>query len=192
MSFLRNTLCKEAHDMLPVLYCDVSDLWTEKSRWKRVFVSLAGVFVELAIATACFWIWYFTLDGQLSRFLFGMMLVTSLNTLFVNGNPLMRYDGYYALSDLTGVPNLAAASREYLTDRIHACFIRQDRFLDLSRNGLFLGTYAVASFVYRWMILVAIGWAIWAFFDGQQLATTGKIVIGLLFTISVMPLIIKT
>lgn len=175
---------------LPVLYCDVSDLWTEKSRWKRIFVSLAGVFVEIAIATTCFWIWYFSLDGQLSRFLFGMMLVTSLNTLFVNGNPLMRYDGYYALSDLVRIPNLAAVSRDYLTHRINAYFIRQDQFLELNGRGLFLGTFAVASFVYRWLILAAIGWAIWAFFEKQQLASTGILVIGLLFSISVIPMIL--
>ena len=176
---------------LPCLYCDVSDLWTEKSRWKRIFVSLAGVFVEIAIATACFWGWYFSLDGQLSRFLFGMMLVTSVNTLFVNGNPLMRYDGYYALSDLSGVPNLAAVSREFLSNRIESFFIRKEQFLEMDRRGWLLGTYAVASFVYRWLIMFAIGWAIWAFFDKQQLASTGKLALGLVFAISLFPMVMS-
>ncbi|MFK7767216.1 MAG: site-2 protease family protein [Mariniblastus sp.] len=187
--------CSEMGMMLlvfmPVLYCDVSDLWTEKSRWKRIFVSLAGVFIELALATACFWGWYFSLDGQFSRFLFGMMLVTSLNTLFINGNPLMRYDGYYALSDLVGIPNLGANSKNYLTEKIEHYFIRHDQHVYFNRNGWMLGTYAVSSFIYRWLIMFAIGWAIWAFFDSQQLSVTGSLVVGLVILISVIPLVMN-
>ena len=187
--------CSEMGVMLlvfmPVLYCDVSDLWTEKSRWKRMFVSLAGVFVELAIATVCFWGWYFSLDGQLSRFLFGMMLVTSLNTLFVNGNPLMRYDGYYALADFMRVPNLAAVSRNYLTEQVEHYFIRHEHHMHFNRKGWFLATYAVSSFLYRWLIMFAIGWAIWAFFDSQQLTATGSMVVGLVLIVSLIPLVMN-
>lgn len=187
--------CSEMGVMLlvfmPVLYCDVSDLWTEKSRWKRILVSLAGVFVELAIATVCFWGWYFSLDGQFGRFLFGMMLVTSINTLFVNGNPLMRYDGYYALGDWVSIPNLAAVSRAYLSKRIQHFFVRHVPEVDLNQRGWFLGTYAISSFCYRWFILFAIGWAVWAFFDGQQLAAIGWLVIGILLLISVIPLVMS-
>jgi putative peptide zinc metalloprotease protein len=175
---------------LPVLYCDVSDLWTEKNRWKRIFVSLAGVFVELAIATVCFWGWYFSLDGQLGRFLFGMMLVTSVNTLFINGNPLMRYDGYYALSDLSGVPNLAAVSRSFVAQRVENLFVRHEPEVNLNSRGWFLGTYAISSYVYRWMILFVIGWAVWAFFDRQQLTAAGWTAVSLLLLISIVPLIL--
>lgn len=186
--------CSEMGVMLlvfmPVLYCDVSDLWTEKSRWKRIFVSMAGIFVELAIATICFWGWYFSLDGQLGRFLFGMMLVTSVNTLFINGNPLMRYDGYYALSDLVGIPNLGTVSRNHVARRLQEFFVRHTPEASLDRRGWFLSCYAIASFVYRWMILVAIGWAVWAFLDSQQLGTIGWGVVLLLMAIAVIPLLL--
>jgi putative peptide zinc metalloprotease protein len=174
---------------IPCLYCDVSDLWTEKSRWKRMFVSLAGVFVELAIATICFWGWYFSLDGHLQRFLFGMMLITSVNTLFINGNPLMRYDGYYALSDWVRIPNLSAVSKQFFNGRIQDFFIPTENHLKFSQNGWFLGLYAFASLIYRYFILAAIGWAAWMFFDSQQLTTVGNMLVCGLVLISVVPIL---
>lgn len=172
---------------LPVLYCDVSDLWTEKSRAKRILVSLAGVLVELAISVACFWGWYFSLDGQLNRFLFSMMLVTSVNTLFINGNPLMRYDGYYALSDWVRIPNLASVSRDHLNNRVQNFFVRHQAMFEPESRGWFLGSYAIASLTYRWMIMFAIGWAIWAFFDSQQLASLGWSAVALILLLSILP-----
>ena len=176
--------------LLPCLYCDVSDMWTQPSRWKRIFVSLAGVFVELMIAILCFWGWYFTLDGSLNRFFFGLMLITSINTLFINGNPLMRYDGYYALSDFVNVPNLASVAQSRLTKRIHHFFASAETEIHTGGKTAFLLCYAVGSFFYRWLILAAIGWAVWTFFDSQQLAAVGRIVVGSLILLSVLPLIL--
>jgi putative peptide zinc metalloprotease protein len=173
--------------MIPCLYCDVSDLWTAKSRYKRMLVSLAGVFVELSLATICFWGWYFSLDGTLSRFLFGMMLVTSVNTVFVNGNPLMKYDGYYAMSDFLGVHNLAAAAQNQLTRTIDGFFFGTESVHTLHQKSHWLTIYAIGSVIYRWMILSAIGWMAWTFFESQQLLAFGRIVIGGLLIMALLP-----
>ena len=176
--------------LMPCLYCDVSDLWTERLRWKRVLVSLAGVFVELLIATCCFWGWYFSLDGPWHRLLFSMMMITSLNTLFVNGNPLMRYDGYYALADLTGVPNLAAVSKANLNRSVEYFFLRTEPTVQVGSADLWLKMYAFASLVYRWFILFVIGMAAWAFLSGYQLRSLGVLAVAwLAFSVSVPILI---
>ena len=39
-----------------------------------------------------------------------MMFLNVVSTVLVNGNPLLRFDGYYILSDLLGVPNLQERS----------------------------------------------------------------------------------
>lgn len=175
--------------LMPCMYCDVSDMWTERSRFKRIFVSLAGVFVELLIATVCYWGWYLSVDGPMHRFLFGMMLVTSLNTLFINGNPLMRYDGYYALSDFVRVPNLAAVSRDRLTRCLADFFLQGDTRVGAGRSEVFLIGYAVASVIYRWFVMVAIGWAAWTFLESQQLLSIGRVAITLLLLLSLLPLV---
>ena len=174
---------------MPCLYCDVSDLWTERSRAKRILVSLAGVLVELAIAVICFWGWTVTMDGTLHRFLFGMMLVTSVNTLFVNGNPLMRYDGYYALSDWVRIPNLAAASRAALTERFGSFFLNRSLRFRPDERTRFLLVYAVASFIYRWFIMFAIAAMIIAFFDSRQLVNLGWAAAALIIGLSLVPML---
>ena len=177
--------------MIPCLYCDVSDMWTAKSRYKRILVSLAGVFVELIFATVCFWGWYYSLDGPLHRFLFGMMLVASANTLFVNGNPLMRYDGYYALSDWVRVPNLAAVSQASLSQWFTEFFFVKEPALTLHQRNSWLRLFAAASIVYRWFILFAIGWAAWSFFENHQLLSIGRFVIGGLLILTAIPIFLS-
>ncbi|MCA9061844.1 MAG: hypothetical protein KDA96_02265 [Planctomycetaceae bacterium] len=96
---------------IPLLYCDVSDSWTQADRWKRMAVAGAGILTELAIAAVAAVLWMCSHPGVFHTFFLNVMIVCSLNTLLVNGNPLLRYDGYYVLSDLLGIPNLASESR---------------------------------------------------------------------------------
>src|SRR5262249_10525062 len=97
----------EVHEMgfmllclAPCLYCDVSDSWTISGKWRRMFVGFAGMYVELLIAATATFLWWFTADSMLiNRLCLSLMIVCSVNTLMLNGNPLLRYDGYYVLSD---------------------------------------------------------------------------------------------
>lgn len=95
----------------PLLYCDVSDSWTMTSRWKRIAVSSAGIVAELGIAAVCGLLWMCSYPGALHSFFLNLMILCSANTVLVNGNPLLRYDGYYVLSDLLRIPNLSSESR---------------------------------------------------------------------------------
>ena len=36
-----------------------------------------------------------------------VMLIAGVSTVLFNANPLLRFDGYYILSDLLEIPNLA-------------------------------------------------------------------------------------
>ncbi len=64
------------------------------------------MYVELIIASLAAMVWLITQDGLLHSLAANVMLLCSLGTLLINGNPFLRYDGYYILSDLWGVPNL--------------------------------------------------------------------------------------
>ena len=111
---------------MPCLYCEVSDVWTQENKWKRIFVSAAGVIVEIAIAVMCFWAWMFVADGKLAALLFSIMMITSFNTLLVNGNPLMRFDGYYMLSDYWEIPNLSTRASRLLSDHLTGLFVHRE------------------------------------------------------------------
>lgn len=92
--------------LLPCLYTNVSEVWLVPSKWRRIAVSAAGMYVELFLAAVATIVWWLAEPGPLASIAWSVMLVASFGTLVLNGNPLMRYDGYYILADLAEVPNL--------------------------------------------------------------------------------------
>ena len=108
--------CRETGGLLlvfsPCLYCDVSDAWMFANKWQRIAVSVAGIAVDLFLAAVAFWIWWTIPDGAVHQVALAVMLVCTANTLLLNGNPFMRYDGYYVLSDWAERPNLAHHARQ--------------------------------------------------------------------------------
>ncbi len=104
--------------MLPSPYVDASSAWTFSSKWQRMAVGAGGMIFELAIAAGAALVWISAPDAQIKQLAFNAMLTTSVSTLFFNANPLMRFDGYYILSDLLEVPNLMQRSMKMLQ---HLC-----------------------------------------------------------------------
>ncbi len=145
--------------LMPCLYCDVSDAWRMASKWRRIAVSAAGMAVELVIAAAALAVWWHTQPGLLNIWCLSTVIVCSVGTLVVNANPLIRYDGYYILSDLVEVPNLASRAQGLLTGKLRCWLLGQppedDPLLGpRRRRGLLL--YAVAAKVYLVLLVLAI------------------------------------
>lgn len=103
--------CHEMGVMLflftPSLYCNVSDVWMLRDKWSRMAVSAVGIGVELVIAAVATFLWWFSEPGGFHTLCLAMMFVCTVNTLVLNGNPLMRYDGYHVLADFVEIPHLA-------------------------------------------------------------------------------------
>ena len=142
----------------PSLYCDVSDAWRLPSKWQRMAVSSAGMGVELVIAAAALFIWQTAEPGVLSAVCLSLVTVCSVGTLLVNANPLLRYDGYYLLSDWLEVPNLAERSRG-LTGAAWRRWLLNDPVpvdpLLSPRKRRALWIYAILSKTYLAIILMA-------------------------------------
>lgn len=146
----------------PLLYCDTTDSWLKQSRWQRAQVAGAGMFVELVIASICCLLWASSVPGILHTMFLNIMLVCSINTVLVNGNPLLRYDGYYLVSDLLNRPNLgpdARALTQSWFDRI-VYGSPLPTGTEMSIWNLSLGLYSIASAIYRITVLMAIGWGV--------------------------------
>lgn len=166
----------------PCLYCNVSDAWMMRNRWHRIAVSGAGIFVELLLAAGASLLWWASEPGVLNSICLNMMIVCSVNTLLFNGNPLLKYDGYYVLADLVGVPNLGARAKGRLADVLVrlTCGVQFANPRSFpGRGDALLVAYGIAAFVYRWIVLFLILWSL-----HQLLRPTGLVVIAQAITLS--------
>jgi putative peptide zinc metalloprotease protein len=140
----------------PCLYCDVSDAWRLPKVTHRLAISAAGMYLEMVLAAVATILWFHTQSGLLNQICLVVMVIGSVNTLFINGNPLLRYDGYYLLSDYLGIVNLWQRSRIRVANALTDLFTgarRRDETGDDRFVSSFLLGYGLASIVYRWFVL---------------------------------------
>jgi putative peptide zinc metalloprotease protein len=144
----------------PCLYCNVTDSWRFPNKWHRAAVGAAGIFVELNLAAIALFVWSLTGPGLLHQMSLSLIAVASIGTVLFNGNPLMRYDGYYILSDVVEVPNLAERSaavvRAFFSKHCLGLDNVEDDPLLPERNRGWYALYCVASVVYRWFVTFSI------------------------------------
>lgn len=110
----------EVHEMginflvfVPVPYVNVSTATHFRSRYKRILVSAAGIIVETGLAALGLLLFLAAQPGLVQSIGFNMFLIGGISSLFFNGNPLLKYDGYYILADAVGIPNLFQRSGQY-------------------------------------------------------------------------------
>jgi putative peptide zinc metalloprotease protein len=144
----------------PCLYCNVSDAWTMPNKWKRIVISYAGIYIELFIAATATFVWWYTPSHPfINNLALCLMVVCSVSTVVFNANPLMRYDGYYVMADWLEIPNLRDRSNRYLKNTVlEHCLgveVQPETYMVTSRKVLFI-TYAVVSYVYRWVVTYSI------------------------------------
>jgi putative peptide zinc metalloprotease protein len=92
--------------LAPLPYIDASASWSLRDRWQRAEVGVAGMYVELFIAAIAAVIWSQTAPGFVNSLAFNVMVIGSVSSLLFNGNPLLKFDAYYILSDAMDMPNL--------------------------------------------------------------------------------------
>jgi putative peptide zinc metalloprotease protein len=156
----------EVHEMgilflvfMPLPYVDASAASVFPEKRRRMLVGAAGIAVELFLAAIASFVWIAVEPGLVRHLSFAVMLVGGLSTLFFNGNPLLRFDGYYVLADAIEIPNLASKGNQYLgaLARRWILGLRQTRFRETAPGEpAWLVGYAVASFAYRITVLVTI------------------------------------
>ncbi len=143
----------------PTLYCDVTDSWMLRDKWQRIWIAAAGMLVEIVISAIAIFVWWFTTPGLLNHLCLNVFFVTTITTVIFNANPLLRYDGYYMLSDWLGIPNL----REKATKQLRNTFAEVCLGISSPPDSLMPSTgrhwfiiYAIAANVYSWFVLSAI------------------------------------
>jgi putative peptide zinc metalloprotease protein len=145
--------------LFPLPYVDASSAWAFSSKWHRAVVGLAGIFFELAIAAIAAIVWHSTSIGTPHIIAYNVIFVASVSTLLFNGNPLLRFDSYYVLSDLIEIPNLSQRSKDFLHYLVkrYAWGVTQAKQVATTLGGrLWFIFYGLASTAYRIYISIRI------------------------------------
>jgi putative peptide zinc metalloprotease protein len=145
--------------LTPMPFVDTTSSWSFRSRWPRALVGAGGMIAELLVASAAVFVWAHTGEGTLHGLAYNMMFVASVSTLLFNANPLLRFDGYYILSDLLEIPNLQARADEQLRHAVERYLFGNKKShgpaLQTS-EAFWLGFYGILSRVYRVFLFAGI------------------------------------
>jgi putative peptide zinc metalloprotease protein len=145
---------------MPLPYVDASSAWALRNKWHRAFIGAAGMYIEVAIGAVAAIVWANSVPGTFAHALaYNMIFIAGVTTLLFNANPLIKFDGYYILSDLLETPNLAQRSKDFLYYLVKkfAYGVRKPRDPSHSPGERFwLVVYAVSASIYRVFISVSI------------------------------------
>lgn len=156
----------EVHEMgimllafTPIPYVEASSSAAFPEKKRRMAVAAAGIMVELCIASIALFVWLSVEQGRVSAIAYNVMLIGGVSTLLFNGNPLLRFDGYYIFSDWVEIPNLSKRSISYLGYLFQHYLIGiKECSSPVTARGEegWLFFYGVAAFLYRLVIFTTI------------------------------------
>jgi putative peptide zinc metalloprotease protein len=141
--------------LLPVPYVDATDSARFSNKWHRIAVASAGILIETGLAAIGLAVWFVVEPGLLRDIALNVFVTGTLSSLLFNGNPLLKFDAYYVLSDLIEVPNLAERASRY------PAYLVQRYVLGLNARSP-----AIAHGERRWLVGYGLIAAIYRFFLG--------------------------
>ena len=154
--------------MFPILYTDTTNAWELTDRRKRVLIDSAGMITELAIAALALFAWSFLPDGPMRSAAFFTATTSWVLSLMVNLNPMMRFDGYYILSDMFGMPNLQhkgfEVGRWHMRKTLFGLNPGGPDMVLTHRQKLGLIIYAYCTWIYRFFLFIGIAILVHALF----------------------------
>lgn len=183
----------EVHEMgfmfilfTPYLFCNVTDSWLAK-KGPRIATTAAGIIVELFLASVATWLWLFTQPGLLHQMCFNTMFLCSVSTVLFNANPLMKFDGYYIMTDLLEIPNLRAKSNAWVTSWAQRTLLGMKSAAQRMAGfeiGPVFGIYAVAAYCYGWLITYKISIKMFDILEPYGLEAISRTYVGLFLFVS--------
>jgi putative peptide zinc metalloprotease protein len=153
--------------MYPVFYTETTASWQLPSRKKRMEIGLAGVAAELALAAVFLLLWHVLPPGMARSMCFAVVAISLIGSLFVNLNPLMRFDGYFVLSDALNIENLHARAIGLARNKLRrVLFGLKDALPDKFSPDLqsFMTAFGFAIIIYRFFLFLGIAVLVYAVF----------------------------
>ncbi|RLB28965.1 MAG: peptidase M50, partial [Deltaproteobacteria bacterium] len=170
----------------PIPYVDASSSSAFRDKRKRIMVGAAGIMTEAFLAALAVWVWVNVEPGVVRSMAFNVMVIAGVSTLLFNGNPLLRYDAYYILSDLLEIPNLGSRSVRYIGYLLQRYIFQiegVDNPVSTPGEAPWFVFYGLASFAYRLFIVIRI-----AMFVASKFFAIGVLLAGWgLFSMLIFP-----
>lgn len=155
---------------MPFTYVDATSSWNFPSRWQRLHVAAAGILGELTVAWIALLIWAAHPDSATGLIAHRTVIVAGISSLLFNGNPLMRFDGYYILSDLVGIPNLYQLGLQSTKEQWARVLlnIKTTSVLETMPRGRrwFIRIYGIMVYIWRFLVLASLGYMASKLFGG--------------------------
>ena len=149
--------------MTPLPYIDATASTSFPDKQHRIAVAAMGMMVELLLASLALFVWLNVETGLISALAYNVMLIGGVSTLLFNGNPLLRYDGYYMLADLIEIPNLGQRCTRYLGYLLQRYLLgiktAESPVTAPGEQGWFL-VYGPISFCYRIAVMIGLVWLV--------------------------------
>jgi len=143
----------------PCLFCNTTDAWRLADRRQRLLISAAGILAEAGLALFSIYVYEITRLGIIHSLAYYTVAVSLISTVLFNANPLMKFDGYFILTDLLNRPNLATNSRNYLR------YLFMNRLMGISlfsnpaysnRDAFVYVIYGISQSLYRVTLYIGI------------------------------------
>jgi len=145
---------------MPAFYCDTTDALLFPSKWHRLWVLFAGMYIEAIICALATGLWVASYpDTLLHELAYKLMLFTGVSTIFFNINPLRKIDGYYALASYLEIPELREDAFAYVGALLKRHVLRLDvevPVLSRRKRRIFL-IYGPLAIGFMVLILIFIG-----------------------------------
>lgn len=145
--------------LYPVLYTETTASWRIASTRSRIRIGLAGVGTELVIAAYALVLWHVLPPGPMQNLVFNVIAISLVGSLLVNLNPLMRFDGYFVLSDALKIENLHARGFAYARWAIRRVLFALNDPPPGDENAgrrRFLIWFGLATLIYRFFLFLGI------------------------------------
>ena len=142
----------------PIPFVDVTSSWRFPSKWQRIYTAAAGMYAELFCAAVATIIWFYVDDVIVRQVAHNVMFTATLMTLLFNANFLMRFDGYYILSDLVEIPNLYPLGQQFTRYLGAKVFLGSKQPLPRwpATKSAVIKTYGVVAFFWRIFVFTSI------------------------------------
>ena len=143
----------------PLAYVDATSAWSFPERTRRIIVMFGGMFFESLVAIPAVFIWAFSSNPAVSSMAYNLVFTATVITLLFNLNPLMKFDGYFIMSELLGLQNLRPRSDRHLKKNLKRVFLGLNTGEETARNtreSLIYIVYGISATLYRTTLVLSI------------------------------------
>ncbi|HET9253521.1 MAG TPA: HlyD family efflux transporter periplasmic adaptor subunit [Candidatus Eisenbacteria bacterium] len=142
----------------PCFFVDVSHSMLFENRWHRIWVAMGGIYFESFITIIAAVLWAVTPpELYLNDLSYRVMMMGLVMGVLLNLNPLLKFDGYYVLSDLLQISQLREQALPYVRNVVKGWFRRDaaptERVVGIRRRRAYL-IYGLLTFAYSYVVIV--------------------------------------